>query len=504
VQRQPNEPIGGSDNRKTPERTASDETFPQSFSLTIIVPVYNERFLVRASISRLAELTIPGIHSIEIIAVDDGSADGTTEILEELDRAHERLRLIRHENNRGKGAALRTGIAAATGELIVINDADLEYDPRDLASLVRPFFEDGADVVYGSRFSLRERRRVIYFRHALGNKLITFLSNLATDLNLTDVETCYKMFRSGLLKSIPIRSNDFRFEVEITAKIAKRHFWVFEVPISYLGRSYQEGKKIGWKDGFRAVSSILKFWKFDDIYQTDQYGSHILLSLEKAHRFNGWMSSAIDQWVGMDVLEIGAGLGNITSQLIPRDRYLASDINPHYLQYLENYARGKPYLDTAIVDLEDPETFEDLEGSFDTVICLNVLEHVEDSIGSLRNLYKALQAQGRLVLYVPQDQRLFSSLDEALEHHRRYDRKTLEAHLLEAGFSIEHIGDFNRAGRPGWWLNGRVLRRKHLSRFQLKVFDTMTPILSRIDRFLPWRGLGLIAVATKNEGNSSP
>ena len=205
-------------------------------SLSVVIPVYNERFLVRESIERVLAAA-PGWHGIsevEVLVVEDGSRDGTRELLRQYAHGEPGVRLIEHPRNLGKGAAVRTGIAAAQGDLIVFHDADLEYDPRDIGRLVKPFLEDGADVVYGSRFTASERRRVLYFRHTLGNRLITFLSDLATDLNLTDVETCYKMFRSTLLKSLPIRSNDFRLEIELTAKVAKRNCRIFEVPVSYL------------------------------------------------------------------------------------------------------------------------------------------------------------------------------------------------------------------------------------------------------------------------------
>ena len=469
-------------------------------TLSAIVPVYNERYLVRASIDRLTNVEIPGIDNLEIIVVDDGSTDGTTEILADIQRTHRQVQVVRHEGNRGKGAAIRTGIARATGDLIVFQDADLEYDPGDLGELVKPFLEDGADVVYGSRFASSGRRRVLYFWHQLGNRLITLLSNLATDLNLSDVETCYKMFRTPLLKSIPIRSDDFGIEVEITAKIAKRGARVFEVPISYLGRSYAEGKKIGWRDGIKAISVIANFWLRDDVYLADEYGSNILTSLERARRLNQWMSDAIKPAVGDTVLEIGAGIGNLTSYLIPRDRYVASDINRDYLHYLENFIKGKPYLECNKVNLAEQRDFTEYREAFDTVICLNVLEHMDEPVQCLRNIRSALAPGGRTILYVPQGPRLFSSLDQALEHRRRYDRSTLTAHLEEAGFSIESITDFNRAGPPGWWFNGKVLKRRHFGRVQLKSFDMLVPILRRIDRLLPWPGLGLVAVAR----NGSP
>lgn len=466
--------------------------------LSVVIPVYNERFLVRELVQRVLDVQIPGIREIETVIVDDGSKDGTREILREVAAAHpESIRYIEHEKNGGKGAALRTGIAHTTGDLIVFQDADLEYDPRDYARLVRPFLEDGADVVYGSRFLPSERRRVLYHRHAMGNRFLTALSNWFTDLDLTDMETCYKMFRAQLLKSIPIRSNDFAIEPEITAKIAKREFRVFEVPISYLGRTYREGKKIGWKDGFKALRAMTKYWFMDDLYAEDEYGSHILHSLERAQRFNRWMAESIAPYVGARVLEIGAGIGNITTWLLPRDLYLASDINPHYLHYLRNFAAGKPYLQVDRIDLEDDACFAPWQGKFDTVVCLNVLEHVRDPLLSLRNMASALEPGGRLVLYVPQGQHLYSSLDEVLGHRCRYNREMLAEELRSTGFEIEVFRDFNHFAIPGWWLNGKVFKRRDFSRSQLKVFNMLVPVIRRIDPIVPGRGLGIIAVARK-------
>ncbi len=476
----------------------SQDTTSAGVKLSVVIPVYNERFLVAELVRRVLAVSAPEIGEMEVLLIDDGSKDGTLDILRRIAAEHpDRIRLLEQGRNQGKGSAIRRGITEATGDLILFQDADLEYDPRDYPRLIRPFLEDGADVVYGSRYLPSERRRVLNFRHTLGNQLLTRFSNWLTDLNLTDMETCYKVFRAPLLKSIPIRSNDFAMEPEITAKVAKRECRIFEVPISYLGRTYREGKKIGWKDGFKAFRTMVKYRLIDDIYAEDEYGSHILHSLERAQNFNRWMAEAVEPHVGARVLEIGAGIGNITTWLLPRDFYLASDINPHYLDYLRNLALGKPYLHVDRIDLEDPRCFERWQGQFDTVVCLNVLEHVRDPLTALRNMSRALVPGGRVVLYVPQGQKLYSSLDEVLGHRCRYSKEELSRELRETGFELESMRDFNRLAIPGWYINGKLLKRRHFSRSQLKIFNMLVPVIRRVDGFVPGKGLGIIAVAWK-------
>jgi glycosyltransferase involved in cell wall biosynthesis len=462
------------------------------------MPAYNERYLVAEAVRRVLAVESPRIRSLELIVVDDGSKDGTREILRTLAREHpDRLVVIEHERNGGKGAAVRTGIERATGDVTVIQDADLEYNPRDLARVVVPFLEDQADAVFGSRFLTGEYRRVLYFRHTLGNRFLTTLCNWLTDLNLSDMETCTKAVRTSLLKSIPIRSNDFRIEPELTFKLQKRGARIFEVPISYAGRTYEEGKKIGAKDAFLALGAMLHWWMVDDIYKPDEHGSNILVSLSNVPKFNRWMGDVVRPHLGTRVLEIGAGIGNLTARFCPRDAYTVTDVNPLYLDYLERTFRARPYVDVRKCDLGDARDFEAISGRFDTVVCLNVLEHVADEAAALANIRTALEPGGRAVILVPQGPGVYGTLDEVLGHERRYTKASLRAALEKAGFEVEKLFDFNRATTLPWWFNGRVLRRKHFGRVQLKLVNHTTWLLRPLDRVLPWMGTSLIAVAKR-------
>ena len=468
-----------------------------SFRLSVLVPVYNERHVVEASLNRVRALQHPLISSLEMIVVDDQSTDGTWEILQRLAADDCRVVLLRNERNLGKGASIRKAITYSTGEISIIHDADLEYDPADIPSLLVPFATEGADAVFGSRYLSAPYRRALMHRHTTINKMLTSASNWLTDLNLTDLETCYKAIKTDLLKSIPLRSNDFRFEVEITFKLAKRRARVFEAPIRYLPRTREEGKKIKARDGLLALIAMLRFWLIDDLYKEDEYGSRILSELEHARRFNHWMGKTIRPFLGDRVLEIGAGIGSLTAQFIPRETYVASDINPHYLRYLQSYSFGKPYLHVLKIDVGVPEDFADLQESFDTAVMINVLEHVPDEGLALRNLYSALAPGGRVVVLVPQHPWLYGSLDEVLQHRERYTPAKLKADLINAGFSVERIFDFNRASVPGWWLNGKVFRRKTFSRPQLKMLEMAMPFLARVDRLWPWSGLSVIGIGLK-------
>jgi len=465
--------------------------------LSVLVPLYNEEEFVGPLLERVISAPLPQGLTREIIVVDDGSTDGSAEIVQEVAARHPGLiRLLRHDRNRGKGAAIRTALDHARGEWCIIQDADLEYDPGEYASVLKPLIAGKADAVYGSRFMIVGERRVLYFWHAVANRFLTELANLVADLNLTDLETCYKAFRTSLVRSIPIRSNRFGIEPELTIKLARRQVRIYETPISYHGRTYEEGKKIGAADALAAVFVILRYAFTNDIYKDS--GPDILHALSAAPRFNAWMADTIRPYLGERVLEIGAGIGNLTRALIPRRKaYVATDIDQEHLARLITRFHHRPNLQVRFCDLSRAADFEPLRGQMDSVVCLNVLEHVEDDLAGLRNIHSALRPGGRAIVLVPHGQEIFGTLDAALGHYRRYSRQQLGARLGEAGFRVERILEFNRISRPGWYIAGRVLKRTTFGRLQMKVFDRFVWLWRRLDPVLPWPPTSLIAIAEK-------
>ena len=472
--------------------------------LSILIPTYNERFWIREIVSLVLAQELPEGLRRELIIVDDGSSDGTRDILRQLRRAHPgHVRIHFHEVNQGKGAAVRSAIQLATGDLCIIQDADLEYDPADYPRLLGPILSGDADAVYGSRFAASDYRRVLFFWHSIGNRLLTLASNMFSNLNLTDMETGYKVVKTSLLKSIPIRSNRFGIEPELTAKLAKRGCRIFEVPISYRGRSYKEGKKITWRDGVKALATIVYFWIVDDIYE-ERYGHAILYSLSRTHRFNRWMADTIRAHVGHRVLEVGGGLGNLTLHLIPRDHYTVTDLDELHLEYLKNRFHSYPNVEVRRVDLQEEGDFDSLKERFDTVVCLNVLEHVPRPATGLANIFRALEPGGVAIVLVPQGRFLFGSLDRVLDHRMRYSKKELRRRCEQEGFEIERLFGFNRVGYLPWLISGRILRRRSLGKIQLKLFDSLVWLWRIIEPVLPFPGLSLVAVARRPDGAARP
>lgn len=443
--------------------------------LSVVMPVYNEAATLPTIVARVLSLSVVA----ELVIVDDCSADNTWTTLQALAKENGRIRLFRHSINQGKGAAIRTGFKKVTADIVLIQDADLEYDPLEYPRLLAPILDGRADVVYGSRFLGSEAHRVLYYWHSVGNRCLTTLSNMFTNLNLTDMETCFKVFKQDVVRSMEIEENRFGFEPEITAKLARVRpaLRIYEVAISYNGRTYEEGKKIGWKDGFRALWCIIKYgvkpfayWmRIPDKPVREDFE---FTALQEASNYRRTIIGEFSGELRGKVAEIGAGIGQITEEIskLPSVRSLSAvEPDPRF----HTFHTGKPW--TLI-----PSTSAALnhDEQWDCIILINVLEHIEEDEKELSTLYTHLKASaGSICLLVPACPELYSNLDQDFGHHRRYTRPELIRKLQAAGFQVTRCDYFNSLGYLAWGLAMTILRKRTFSKTGVRIYDRY---------FFPW------------------
>ncbi len=462
--------------------------------LSVLMPIHNERWTLPAIVRRV--LASPVDLEIELVAVDDGSTDGSRELIYQLAQQDERIKIVFHPTRRGKGAAVRTAIAHMTGDVAVIQDADLEYDPAEYPILLAPILAGDADAVYGSRF-VGHSRRVLFFWHSLMNRCLTFLANLLNNLNLTDMETCYKMVRADVLKRLRLRSQTFTLEPEITCRLAQWGARIYEVPISYRGRTYQEGKKIRAIDGLKALWEMFRCKVLDPQF-TDHSGYYTLASVARAQKYNRWLLEQVAPFMGRRLLEAGSGIGNLSGLFLNHDRLVLVDHEEIYVDKLRQRYGARANVRVERADLTNPDDYERWQDErLDTVVCSNVLEHLEGDVDVLRSFERTLVPGGHCILVVPAGPWLYTPMDRELGHYRRYTQEDLASKLEAAGFEVAYARTISRLGTIGWAISGHLLRRRHLSARQMIWYDRLLPLAKVLDYVLPVPGMSLIMVGRK-------
>jgi 2-polyprenyl-3-methyl-5-hydroxy-6-metoxy-1,4-benzoquinol methylase len=479
-------------------------TNPPQQCLSVVMPCYNEAETIKV----VADRVLQSPFTRELVIVDDGSTDGTLDLARGI--ADPRVRVIAQPMNMGKGAALRRGFEEVTSEYVIVQDADLEYDPDDWHDVLAPLLENKADVVYGSRFLAGRPHRVLYYWHAVGNRVLTTASNMMTNLNLTDMETCYKAFRREVLESFTIQEDRFGFEPEITAKVAHGGWRVYEVGIAYAGRTYAEGKKIGWRDGVRAFYCIARYspvWSRlsqrrhptepAEFAAADAELADVLDSLMEADNYAEWIFRLAEPHLGKRILEVGAGHGSITNWLARHGEVVATDLSERCVDVLERKYGGLPH-----VTVHHGEVTGDGVGyDYDSVVLVNVLEHIEDDADFLRQLAEHLRPGGRLLIFVPAFETLYSDFDRAIGHHRRYRLSTMATTVDKAGLEVADVRYVNSVGAVAWWMMVKQLRQTPARTAAVKLYDrAIVPALRRREaRRPPKFGQSVFCVARKPE-----
>ena len=478
--------------------------------LSIVVPFYNELRTLPTVIERLLAVDFAALGvETELIFVDDGSTDASRSLLDPPPR--EDVRLIVHQRNRGKGAAVRTGLEAATGDILCIQDADLEYHPADLPALVQPILDGEFEVVYGSRF--KGSAAGLYYSHRVANRLLNLMVNVAFNRYLSDVYTGYKVFTRKAFSGLRLTARTFTVEMELTSHFLRKGLVIFEVPISYRARTYAEGKKIHFKDGFLAVGAVLRYRlrpaprelgpaarrapDSPGTARTLDGGATIhtlgLEDLTAARRYRRYLFSQLAPYLGQNVLEVGAGLGDFSAQLIDRERLVVADSDPVCVRALEERFSGRPGVE---VISGDPAELK-VEPRVDTVVAINVLERLVDDAAALRGMAETVVPGGNLLVLVAGYPQLAGPFDRALGNLRRYTPDGLRAAVEAAGLVPEVVRPVNFLGGLAWWTAVRVGRQGRPTPALVRLYDRLVIPAERLleRRVRPGFGQSVLCVA---------
>ena len=487
--------------------------------LSVVVPFYNELRTLPTVVDRLLKVDFGQLGlETELIFVDDGSTDAGRSVLDPLPR--DDVRVIVHPHNRGKGAAVKTGLEAATGDILCIQDADLEYDPRDLPALVEPIVDGDFQVVYGSRF--KGSAAGLYYTHRVANRLLNLMINVAFNRYLSDVYTGYKVFTREAFQGLRLTARTFTVEMELTAHFLRKGLVIFEVPISYRARTYAEGKKIHFKDGFLAAGAVLRYRFRRAPRRTGpaahgapdtpgathavQGGASIhalgLEDLAAAHRYHRYLFGLLAPYLGRSVLEVGAGLGDFSSQLLDRDRLVVSDDDPVCLRALDERFGHRPGIEVLGAEVLRLE----VNPPVDTVVAVNVLDRLDDDVAALRSMAGAALPGGRLLLVVPAHPGLAGAYDQALDHRRRYSTEALRGAVEAAGLVPEVLRPVNLLGGLAWWAAVRVGRQARPTPVLVRLYDRLVVPAERLleRRVQPRFGQSILCVARVPEAEADP
>jgi len=452
--------------------------------LSVLMPVYNEVWTLREIITRV--LTSPVPLELELVIVDDCSTDGSWDLISELAAADPRIKAVRHVCNAGKGSALRTAIGQISGDLAVVQDADLEYDPHEFRLLLPPILEGKADAVFGSRYA-GASRRVSPFWHTMINKGLTLLSNIVNNLCLTDMETCYKMIRADILKRLRLQSRSFTFEPEVTCRLAQWGARIYEVPISYSSRTYLDGKKIRARDGLLALGEIFRS-RFLNTRFTDDDDYYHLTALARAQRYHRWLARQIGPYLGPRVLEAGAGVGALSGLLVRRERLVLVDDEPLCISVLRQRFGGRDNVQIDQAQLTAPDFERWQEEQIDTFVCSRLFQRPEADDRALAHIFDLLPPGGHCVLLLPAGVKHKAADHEPPDTERCFDPAELGELLREAGFDIACSRQFDKLGRI---FGGRLSPRF------VSFADRFWPLAHLADSFLPFSGQTLLVVGRK-------